>query len=128
MTVSYEEEFLSANVGNHHVVGRWGEIFQLLAGENIDSNHVDLGVTVLSSLGGGHFHDLTWSVLDDNEAVLSESRTLHRIGLGGTCIGRVEGVLVLHSLVLVHGLVGCHEIMRIAPSCTPQPNDSSIVM
>lgn len=76
-------------------MGRWGEIFQLLAGEDVDGDDVDLGVTVLARLGGGHFNDLAGSVLDDDEAVLSESRTLHRICLGGTGVGRLEGVLVL---------------------------------
>ena len=41
---------------------------------------MDLGVTVLSSLGGGHVDDLAWATLDDNEAVLSQGGTLHRVG------------------------------------------------
>jgi hypothetical protein len=35
-----------------HVVRRWAEIFELLAGENISGNKMDLGVTVLSGLEG----------------------------------------------------------------------------
>lgn len=54
-----------------HVVGGWGQVFQLLAGEDVDGDQVDLGVTVLTGLGGGHVDDLTWSTLDDDETVLS---------------------------------------------------------
>ena len=76
-------------------MGRWGEIFQLLAGEDVDSSQVNLGVTVLASLGGGHVDDLAGAALDDNEAVLSQGGTLHRVGDRGAGIGRLEGVLML---------------------------------
>ena len=76
-------------------MGGWGEIFQLLASEDVKSSQVDLGVTVLASLGGGHIDDLAGTTLDDDEAVLPQSRTLHRVGDRGTSIGRVEGVLML---------------------------------
>lgn len=33
-------------------------IFKLLAGEDVESDKVDLGVTVLASLGGRHVDDL----------------------------------------------------------------------
>jgi len=56
---------------------------------------MDLGVTVLSSLGGRHVNDLAWAALDDNEAVLSQGGTLHRVGGRGTCIGGLKGVLML---------------------------------
>lgn len=56
---------------------------------------MDLGVTVLTSLGGGHFNDLTGSSLDDNVAVLSQGRTLHGVGKRGTGISGLEGVVVI---------------------------------
>jgi len=87
--------FATSDVGDIHVVGGWGQIFQLLAGEDIESDHVDLGVTVLSSLGGGHVDDLAWATLDDDETVLSQGGTLHGIGGRGTGIGGLEGVLML---------------------------------
>jgi len=37
---------------------------------------VDLGVTVLSSLGGRHVDDLTGSSLDEDVSTLPEGRTL----------------------------------------------------
>lgn len=43
---------------NIHVVGGWADIFKLLSGENVDGDHVDLSVTVLSGLRGRHFDDL----------------------------------------------------------------------
>lgn len=39
-------------------VGGGHNIFVLLIGKNINSGEVALGVTVLSSLGGGHINDL----------------------------------------------------------------------
>ena len=41
---------LTPDVRNVHVVGRRGDIFKLLAGENINGDHVNLSVTVLASL------------------------------------------------------------------------------
>lgn len=71
------------------------EIFELLASEDVDGSQVDLGVTVLSGLGGRHVDNLAGTVLDDNETVLTESGTLHGVGGGSTGIGAVEGVLML---------------------------------
>jgi hypothetical protein len=42
----------------------------------ISSDQVDLGVTVLSSLGGRHVDNLTGSSLDENVSTLPEGRTL----------------------------------------------------
>ena len=36
-----------------------------LTREDIECDHVDLGVAVLPGLGGGHLHDLTGTVLKD---------------------------------------------------------------
>jgi hypothetical protein len=76
-------------------VGGWGEVFQLLASENVDGDQVDLGVPMLASLGGGHFDDLAGAALNDNEAVLPQGRALHWVGGGGASIGALEGVLML---------------------------------
>lgn len=92
---AYEFVFPSRDVGDVHVVSGWRQIFVFLAGEDVEGDQMDLGVTVLSSLGGGHVNDLAWSVLDDDEAVLSESRTLHRVGGRGAGIGRFEGEILL---------------------------------
>lgn len=78
--VTHELIFLADYVRDIHIVGRGTEILQFLAGENIDSDKMDLGVTVLSGLGGAHLHDLARAALDDDETVLAEGGTLHRIG------------------------------------------------
>lgn len=52
-------------------MGRGTKFFQLLAGENIKRDKMDLGVTVLASLGGGHINDLAGAALDHHEAVLA---------------------------------------------------------
>lgn len=71
------------------------QIFQLLAGEDIEGDNVNLGVTVLAGLGGGHLDDLAGAVLDDNVTVLSQSGALLGVGGGGTGIHRVEGKINL---------------------------------
>lgn len=76
-------------------MGRGGEILELLAGENVDGDQVDLGMTVLSSLGGRHVNDLARAALDDDVTVLAQSRALHREGQRRAGVGRLEGVLML---------------------------------
>ena len=76
-------------------MGGGGQIFQLLAGEDVDGSQVDLGVTVLASLGGGHVDNLAWATFDDNMTVLSQGGTLHREGGRGAGIGRLKGMLML---------------------------------
>jgi hypothetical protein len=83
------------DVGDVHVVSRGRKILVLLASEDVGSNEMDLGVTVLSGLGGGHVDDLARAVLDHDETVLTQSRALHRVGKRGTGIGRIEGHLML---------------------------------
>lgn len=73
------------------------QIFELLASEDINGNNVDLGVTVLSSLGGRHFDDLAWATLDDNVTTLPQSGTLHRVGLRGAGVGGLEVLLMLQD-------------------------------
>ena len=71
------------------------QIFEFLAGEDVDGSKMDLGVTVFASLGGGHFDDLAGTAFDDDETVLPQGGTLHGISGGGASIGTVEGVLML---------------------------------
>jgi len=78
-------------------VGGWREIFHLLAGEDVDGDHVDLGVTVLAGLGGGHLDNLAWAALDNNVTVLSQGRALHWEGHRGTGVGALESVLMLRK-------------------------------
>ena len=42
----------SFDVGHLHVVGGWANIFEFLSCEDVQSHHVDFGVTVLAGLGG----------------------------------------------------------------------------
>jgi len=79
-------------------VGGGREILQLLRSEDINGDHVDLGVTVLASLGGRHLDDLAWTTLDDNVTVLPQRGTLHREGGRCTGIGALEGVLMLYKI------------------------------
>lgn len=76
-------------------MGGGAKFFELLGGEDVDGNQVDLGMAVLSSLRGGHFDNLAGTVLDDDEAVLPQGRALHGEGLRSTGIGALEGVLML---------------------------------
>jgi hypothetical protein len=76
-------------------MGRGAEFFELLASEDIDSYQMDLGVAVLTSLGGRHIDNFAGAVLDHNEAVLPQGRALHRESGGSARIGGIEGVLML---------------------------------
>lgn len=84
-------------------MGGRAELFQLLGGEDVDGDQMDLGVSVLAGLRGGHLNDLAGAVLDDDEAVLPQSRALHGVRLGGTGIGALEGVLMLRKTLSVLG-------------------------
>lgn len=87
----YTDEVVLLGLDNRnlHVVGGRAQFFELLSSEDVDTNKMDLGVTVLASLGGRHVHNLAGSALDDNGTVLSEGRALHREGLGRTGIALV---------------------------------------
>jgi hypothetical protein len=91
----YKLELAAGDVRDVHVVGGRGQLLKLLAGEDVDGDQVDLGVTVLAGLGGGHVDDLARAVLDDDVAVLPQGGTLGRVGGGGTGISGVEGHLML---------------------------------
>jgi hypothetical protein len=95
LCVTYELVLLAADVGDVHVVGGGAELFKLLGSEDVDGDQMDLGVTVLAGLRGGHLDNLAGTVLDDDEAVLPQSRALHGEGRRGTGIGALEGVLML---------------------------------
>ena len=94
-TDTYKLEFTAANVGDIHIVGGRAKVFELLAGKDVDGDEVHLGVAVLTRLGGRHFDNLARAVLDDDEAVLPQSRTLHRVSGRGASIGALEGVLLM---------------------------------
>lgn len=47
---TYKLEFLANDIGHIHVVGRRAKFFELLSGENVNGDKVDLCVTVLAGL------------------------------------------------------------------------------
>lgn len=96
---TYKLVLAAGDVGDVHVVGGGGEIFVLLAGEDIDGDEMDLGVTVLASLGGRHVDDLAGTALDDDETVLAQSRALHGEGQRRTGVSRLGGELMLSNSV-----------------------------
>lgn len=102
---AYKLVLLAGDDWDIHVVGRWAKLLKLLAGEDINGDQVDLGVSVLAGLGGRHVDNLTWTGLDADESVLSQGRTLHWIGGGRAGIGRVEGVLMLEEELVMLLLV-----------------------
>lgn len=95
--MSYEGVFLAGNVGDIHVVGGWGKILQLLLGEDVFGDEMNLGVSMLSRLGGRHVDDLARTVLDENVSTLPQGRALHGVGQRRTRIGRVDGVILLQK-------------------------------
>ena len=76
-------------------MGGGAKFLELLASEDVDGDKVNLGVTVLAGLGGGHLDNLAGTVLDDDEAVLPQGRALHGVGERGAGVGALEGVLML---------------------------------
>ena len=76
-------------------MGRWAQFFQLLAGENIQSNKMNLCMTMLPRLRGGHVDDLARAAFDHNEPVLAQGRALHWVSGRGAGIGTIEGMLML---------------------------------
>ena len=89
----------SLDLGDVHVVGGRAEVLVLLAGEDVLADQVDLGVTVLAGLGGGHVGDLAREALEHDEAVLSQGRALLREGAGGLLTARFE--IRRHFLVVL---------------------------
>lgn len=74
------------------------EIFELLSSEDVEGDQMDLGVTVLASLGSRHVDNFAGPVLDHNEAVLAQSRALHGVGQRRASIGGIEGDIVLQRI------------------------------
>jgi len=89
------------DVGHVHVVSGGADILELLAGEQIDGDEMDFGVTVLARLRCGHLDDLAGAALDHDVAALPEGRALHGEGLGGAGISRLEVKLIRHLDVVV---------------------------
>lgn len=98
--LTYELVLATGDVGDVHVVGGGAQLLKLLAGEDVNGDQVDLGVTVLASLGGRHVDDLARTALDDNETVLPEGRALHGEGQRRTGVSRVEGVFMLRGAIV----------------------------
>lgn len=78
-------------------MGGRAQLLKLLASEDVNGDQVDLGVTVLASLGGRHVDDLAGTALDDNETVLAQRGALHGEGQRRTGVSRVEGVFMLRG-------------------------------
>lgn len=76
-------------------MSRGAEILKLLAGEDIEGDKVDLGVTVLACLGSRHVDDLARATLNDDVTVLAQGRALHREGRGRAGVSGLEGVIML---------------------------------
>ena len=79
-------------------MSRRAKILELLASEDVKGDKMDLGVAVFAGLGGRHINDLARAALDHDKPVLAQSRTLHRVGGGGT--GFASG-LVLEIVLLM---------------------------
>ena len=89
--------FLAGDIGDIHVMGGGAKIFKFLAGEDINRDKMDFGMSVLAGLGSAHFDNLARAVLDADETVLTERRALHGIGEGGASISALEGVFMLRQ-------------------------------
>lgn len=89
----------SLDVGDIHVVGGGTDFFILLSSEDINSNQVDLGVSVLSGLGSAHINDLARESLDDHETILPEGGALHGVGEGSSRGDGEVGILSCVGLV-----------------------------
>ena len=78
-------------------MGGGAKIFKFLAGEDINRDKMDFGVSVLAGLGSAHFDNLARAVLDADETVLTERRALHGIGGRGASISALESVFMLRQ-------------------------------
>lgn len=76
-------------------MGGRAEIFKLLASKDVEGDKVDLGVTVLASLGSRHVDDLARATFNDDVTVLAQGRALHGEGRGRAGVGGLEGVIML---------------------------------
>jgi len=94
--------FVTLDIGDVHVVSGRTDIFQFLCSEDIDGHKMDFGVTVFTSLGGGHVDDLARATFDDNVTILAEGRALHGEGQRSTRGCRLECLMV--ALIVGHFL------------------------
>lgn len=81
-------ELFADNERNIGVVGGRNDIFVLLASEDVDGSEVALGVTVLSSLGGGDVGHLAREALDADVTVGKNKKQQQR---DGTINMRIDG-------------------------------------
>jgi hypothetical protein len=93
--------FVTIDMGDIHVVRGRTDIFQFLAGEDIDGDKVNFGMPVLTGLRGRHVHDLAGATLYNDVTVLAKGRALHREGEGGPGTGLLKGLVML--FVVRHG-------------------------
>jgi hypothetical protein len=110
--VPYQLIFTAGDVGDLHVVGGRRQIFEFLAGEDVNGSKMDLGVTVFAGLGGGHFDDLAGTAFDDDETVLPQGGTLHGISGRSASISTIEGVLML-----------CIQVSQMLAECMRLPHE-----
>ena len=76
--------------------------FVLLAVEDIKSSNGGLGVTVLTSLGGGEIDNLAGSVVDDNESTLTDLTSLLGLSIGSTGINVTEFFVGGHFIYIFY--------------------------
>jgi hypothetical protein len=69
---SHQLVFLASDIWNFHVVGRRGQVFKFLAGEDVKSDKMDFCVTMLPRLGSRHVDDLARTTFDYNMSVLPQ--------------------------------------------------------
>jgi len=65
--------FVTPDMRDIHIVSGGTDIFQLLVGEDVDGNEMDLCVTVLSGLGGGHVDDFAGTAFDNDVTAFTKS-------------------------------------------------------
>jgi len=90
-----ELEFITDDIGNIHVVGGRTDILQLFPGKDVEGNKMNLGVTMLTGLGGRHVDDFARAAFDHDVAVFAESGALHGVGRGGPSAGLLKGLIVM---------------------------------
>lgn len=92
---SHQLVFPAKDMRNFHVVGRGRQIFKFLSGKDVNSDEMDLCMSVFSSLGSRHVDNFARTTFDDHESVLPQCRTLHGKGRRCTGIGAFEMMLML---------------------------------
>lgn len=63
---------LASYIGHVNVVSGWTDVLILFVGENVQSDQVDFGVSMLASLGGTHLHDFAGTSLDHDVSILAQ--------------------------------------------------------